>query len=157
MGSLMSEQGRDVDQYGNEGGLELISGERRRDRRYEIRLDMRWKLVRRRRVLDSGEGRTLDVSSGGISFETEKQLPLGAPVELSISWPVLLHNVAPLQLSVVGRVVRSHGGVTAIQMSQHEFRTLAASAGSGRAFAAVARSSQRAFHAAGIEGLGKIQ
>ncbi|MGA3099680.1 MAG: PilZ domain-containing protein, partial [Bryobacteraceae bacterium] len=88
---------------------QTIAGDRRGDRRYEIRLEARWKLVRRRKVLETGSGRTLDFSSGGVLFEPGRQLPVGLNVELSISWPVLLHNVAPLQLVVYGRIVRSNG------------------------------------------------
>jgi hypothetical protein len=73
--------------------------------------------------LDTGTGTTLDLSSGGILFETDRQLPTGLNVELSISWPVLLHNVAPLQLVVTGRIVRTVGRRTAVRMMQHEFRT----------------------------------
>jgi hypothetical protein len=100
-----------------------IAGDRRSDRRYDIALDLRWKVIRRRRVLDAGTGTTLDLSSGGILFETDRQLPTGLNVELSISWPVLLHNVAPLQLVVTGRIVRAAGRRTAVRMMQHEFRT----------------------------------
>jgi hypothetical protein len=100
-----------------------IAGDRRSDRRYDIARELRWKVIRRRRVLDAGTGTTLDLSSGGILFETDRQLPTGLNVELSISWPVLLHNVAPLQLVVTGRIVRAAGRRTAIRMMQHEFRT----------------------------------
>src|ERR1700689_3529770 len=102
---------------------EKIAGDRRSDRRYDIALDLRWKAVRRRREWDAGTGTTLDLSSGGILFETDRQLPTGLNVELSISWPVLLHNVAPLQLVVTGRIVRASGRRTAVRMMQHEFRT----------------------------------
>src|SRR5215831_6278920 len=88
---------------------EQISGERRVDRRYDIGLDLRWKLVKRRKVLDHGTGRTIDLSSGGILFESGRLLPVGLNVELSISWPALLHNVAPMQLVVSGRIVRVNG------------------------------------------------
>jgi hypothetical protein len=44
-------------------------------------------------------------------------------VELSISWPVLLHNVAPMQLVATGKIVRCDGRQVAIQTVQHEFRT----------------------------------
>jgi hypothetical protein len=104
--------------------IETIAGDRRGDRRYDLRLEMRWKLIRRRRVLDQGAGRTLDVSSGGIFFDAGRPLPSGLNVELSISWPVLLHNVAPLQLMVSGKIVRAEGSRTAIRISQHEFRTV---------------------------------
>jgi hypothetical protein len=102
---------------------EGISGDRRFDRRYAIALELRWKLVRRRKVLESGTGSTLDLSSGGVLFEAGRQLPVGLNVELSISWPALLHDLAPMQLAVSGRIVRTHGSRTAILMSQHEFRT----------------------------------
>jgi len=104
--------------------VESIGGDRRADRRYDLRLDLRWKLIRRRRVLETGVGVTLDFSSGGLLFETDRPLPAGLNVELSIAWPVLLHDVAQLQLVVAGRVVRSQGVRTAIRMVQHEFRTL---------------------------------
>ena len=103
---------------------QTIAGDRRGDRRYEIRLEARWKLVRRRRVLESGSGRTLDFSSGGVLFDPGRRLPVGLNVELSVSWPVLLHNVAPLQLVVYGRIVRADGNRAAIRMVQHEFRTM---------------------------------
>ncbi len=103
---------------------EGIAGDRRVDRRYDIHLDLRWKLIRRRRILETGTGATLDFSSGGILFETERALPVGLNVELSIAWPVLLHNTAQLQLVVSGRIVRSHDRRTAITMTQHEFRTV---------------------------------
>jgi len=102
-----------------------LNGERRQDRRYEIGLELRWKLIRRRRVIDSGVGKTVDLSSGGIMFETGRDLPAGLNVELSIQWPVRLHNVAPLQLIVSGRIVRSGSGWAAIRTVQHEFRTMA--------------------------------
>jgi hypothetical protein len=100
-----------------------IAGERRQDRRYDIRLDVKWKLIRRRRVLETGIGHTIDLSSGGVHFETDRPLPIGLNVELSIAWPALLHNLAPLQLVAFGKIVRCSGGRTAMQMDQHEFRT----------------------------------
>ena len=62
---------------------DVISGDRRADRRYEMRLELRWKLVRRRRVLESGTGYTVDLSSGGILIEAGKHLPAGLNLELS--------------------------------------------------------------------------
>jgi hypothetical protein len=104
--------------------LDSIAGDRRYDRRYRIDLELRWKLIRRRKVRDAGSGRTLDLSSGGVLFDATRPLPVGMNVELSISWPVLLHNVAPMQLVVSGRVVRAAGSQVAVQMTQHEFRTV---------------------------------
>lgn len=102
-----------------------IGGERRSDRRYTLHLELRWKLIRRRRILEAGQGVTVDFSSGGVLFECDRSMPVGLNVELSIAWPVLLHNVSQLQLVVSGKVVRSQGRRTAIRMTQHEFRTMA--------------------------------
>jgi hypothetical protein len=104
--------------------IDSISGERRSDRRYGIHLELRWKLIRRRRALESGVGHTLNLSSGGILFDAGRQLPVGLNVELAISWPVLLRDTAPLQLIVSGRIVRGGGDRTAVAMSHHEFRTI---------------------------------
>jgi len=103
--------------------VDSIAGDRRDDRRYAIRLDLRWKLIRRKRILETGTGRTVDLSSGGILIEADRQLPVGLNVELSVAWPVMLHNVAPMQLVISGRIIRTAGQRVAIRMSQHEFRT----------------------------------
>jgi PilZ domain-containing protein len=110
-----------------------ITGDRRSDRRYALHLGVRWKLIRRRRVLESGEGTTVDMSSGGILLQTDRQLPVGLQVELSISWPVLLHNVAPMQLVILGRVVRIAGQHAGIRIAQHEFRTVGVPSGPAHA------------------------
>ena len=103
-----------------------IAGDRREDRRYTIPLAVKWKLIRRRRVLDSGVGQTIDLSSGGILFDAGREMPEGLNVELSITWPVMLHKIAPLQLVASGRIVRSNSNPThvAIKMMTHEFRTV---------------------------------
>ena len=102
--------------------LVTIGGDRRSERRYELELEIHWKLLHRRRVLDSGTGRTRDLSTHGVLFETGPALPVGSHIEASVSWPARLHGVAALKLLATGRVVRSGMGVTAIRMEQHEFR-----------------------------------
>jgi len=92
-------------------------------------LDLHWKLIYRCRVLETGTGRTIDLSNGGIHYETDRRLPAGLNVELSISWPAIVDDLAPRQLVVCGKIVRSDGGRTAIRKHQHEFRC----AGSGAA------------------------
>lgn len=106
--------------------IERIRGERRGTTRYRIDLNLRWNVVRRRKVMESGTGRTVDLSSGGILFDAGRPLAPGAGVEISIAWPARLHDVAPLQLVVVGRIVRAEGCRAAIHVRQHEFRTVAA-------------------------------
>jgi c-di-GMP-binding flagellar brake protein YcgR len=112
------------------GEADQIKGERRNDKRYAISLDVRWKLLRRKKMLDSGQGHTVDLSTGGILFHTGRKLPVGLKVQLNISWPVLLHNSSPLQLTAIGRIVRSDNDRTAIEIIQHEFRTVGLSSDS---------------------------
>jgi hypothetical protein len=126
-----------------------IHGDRRYDRRYGIALELRWKLVRRRKVLDAGTGITVDLSSGGLLFDAGRQMPVGLNVELSISWPALLHNVAPMQLAVSGRIVRTHGSRTAIHMTQHEFRTAGMPTAENRGVTAM-RAPSAVLHPAGF-------
>jgi PilZ domain len=117
-----------------------ISGDRRHDKRYEIALDAKWKLIRRRKVLDTGTGRTVDLSSGGILIDAGRPLPVGLNLELSVIWPVMLHNVAPLQLVISGKIVRAKGKQAAIRMIQHEFRTIGVPTEHRAVLAAAARS-----------------
>ena len=133
-----------------------IGGERRADRRYDLALNVRWKLIRRRRVLDSGTGKTIDVSSGGLLFETDRPLPSGLNIELSIAWPVLLHDVAPLQLVVAGRVVRTVGQRVGVRMTQHEFRTIGVSTAEHRGELIVFPRSSAAMSAGSGGSLGKV-
>ena len=103
--------------------MEVIHEERRDDRRYSIELDLRYKVIARTRVQIKGNGRTVNMSSGGILFSADQSLPVGAFVELSIHWPVLLQNTCPLALLVVGRVVRFENSTVAVKISRHEFMT----------------------------------
>ena len=104
--------------------VELINGDRRYNRRYDISLDLRWKRLRRGKVMEFGTGTTIDLSSGGILFRAEKSLQSGERVELSVAWPVLVDTLPRLHLIVSGIVVRSIGKQNAIRMVQHEFRTV---------------------------------
>jgi hypothetical protein len=101
--------------------VDRIADERRSDKRYGIYLEADWQLLRRKKTLDSGHGRTVNLSSGGILLKTGRQLPVGLKIHLSIAWPVLLHNTSPLQWSVCGSVVRSDKARAAVQIERHTF------------------------------------
>jgi PilZ domain len=97
--------------------------ERRASRRYEIPLKLRWKVLRRKRLLETGTGITVDLSSTGILIATDTKLPVDGAVELSIAWPILLDGTLPMQLTVTGRIARVTGRKVAIAIAQYEFRT----------------------------------
>src|SRR5258708_14664918 len=86
--------------------MELIKRdtERRLKHRFAIQREIRYKMTADGAVVASGSGETLNVGSGGVSFATESSLMVGAFVELSISWPVLLDEICPMRLIVFGRI-----------------------------------------------------
>ena len=112
--------------YPTKSKIEVIHQDRRDDRRYPIELELRYKVIARSRMQLSGAGRTMNMSSGGILFGCDQNLPAGAFVELSIHWPVLLQDTCPLTLLVVGRVVRCEDHRIAVKTSRYEFVTRAA-------------------------------
>ena len=71
----------------------------------------------------SGTGKTVNMSSSGISFTTEQLLRPGTTVELSIDWPALLDNKTRLKMVARGGLIRSENGHVAMEIEQSEFRT----------------------------------
>jgi hypothetical protein len=95
----------------------------RSHRRYPIALDVEYKLLSKGRVERCGSGKTLNVSSSGVCFESAEPLPAEGLIELVMTWPFLLEGVCPLKLVMRGRIVRNDGQQVAVQAKYHEFRT----------------------------------
>src|SRR3954468_23607130 len=96
--------------------------ERRSKRRFQIEQEVRYKMLYGQRIAETGAGKTINVSSGGLWITTEKTLTPGLPVELSMSWPVLLNDSCPMKLMIYGCVIRSSGKAAAISIERYEFR-----------------------------------
>jgi hypothetical protein len=108
-----------------ETSLKTDREDRRVKSRFPIHRDLRYRLMQDGRTLESGSGKTVDMGSGGLSFTLDRTLAAGIFIELSISWPVELDNGTPMRLVVLGRVLRSHDGLTACTVDKYEFRTQA--------------------------------
>jgi c-di-GMP-binding flagellar brake protein YcgR len=102
-----------------------LAVERRKKVRFPINRDVRYKVLEDDTIMESGVATTLDIGSGGVAFLSEHQPPMGAFIELSISWPVLLEDSCPMRLIVFGRVVRCAGRLSASTVDKYEFRTQA--------------------------------
>jgi hypothetical protein len=102
--------------------------ERRSKRRFPIDQEVKYKMLYGQRIAETGTGRTVNLSSGGIWFSTENMLTSGMPVELSMSWPVLLNDSCPMKLMVYGCVVRCNERGAAVAIERYEFRTAGARA-----------------------------
>jgi hypothetical protein len=97
--------------------------DRRTKKRFQIEQEVRYKMLYGQRIAETGVGKTINISSGGLWFTTENPLTAGMPVELSMAWPVLLHDSCPMKLMIYGCVVRSNGSGAAVVIERYEFRT----------------------------------
>lgn len=98
--------------------------DRRASDRFPIERELRYKMLSKRLGDQSGMGKTVNMSSGGVLFETESALIPGKRLEMAISWPAQLDNRCALKLVARGRVVRCEGGQAAVEIQQYEFRTV---------------------------------
>ena len=89
---------------------------RRSDARYPVSVDCEYRVVLRDQTVMSGVAQTINMSSSGVLLQTPHPLPFRQKIELSVFWPVRLGDVTPLQLHIVGRVVRREGNSTAVMI-----------------------------------------
>ncbi len=88
--------------------------------------EIRFKILSRRLGDGSGAGTTVNMSSGGLCFQSDKPLIPGKRLEMAISWPAQLDNRCALKLIARGKVVRYDSGYAAVEIQQYEFRTVGA-------------------------------
>ena len=107
--------------------LEKEKDDRRSADRFPIEREVRYKVLSRKSSTEgeSGMGMTVNMSSNGVLFTTDRYLLPGRRLEVSISWPAQLNAKVALKLVARGRVVRSEDGRAAIEIHQYEFRTQA--------------------------------
>jgi hypothetical protein len=101
--------------------------ERRSKSRFPLDLSVRFRPLAG--ALFSGAGRAVNVSSGGVlvvshHVVSQREIRVGALVEMSIEWPSLLDGRVPLQLVAVGRIVRRRAADFAAAFERYQFRTL---------------------------------
>lgn len=97
--------------------------DRRAADRFPIEREVRYRVLSKRSGNEEGTGKTINISSNGVLFTTDKILLPGKRLELSISWPAALDNKCQLKLVARGRVARLEQGKAAIEIQQYEFRT----------------------------------
>jgi hypothetical protein len=97
--------------------------EQRRTTRYSLSLDLTYTVIVGSRTVDHGGGRTIDCSSAGLRFVSERPIGVGRKLEIEVQWPMTLDDGVPLKLVVSGKSVRADNGETAIRIVGYEFRT----------------------------------
>jgi len=100
-----------------------MSDERRSKVRYPLELAVRYQSIGPSLAL-AGIGRTLNLSSRGLLFESNDDIPPGARLKVVIEWPSLLNGTTPLQLVTVGRVVRQGNCNFAVVFEHYQFKTM---------------------------------
>lgn len=100
-----------------------LFNDRRSNQRYPVNAAIDYKIVLRNRMVLTGLGRIVNISSGGVLVDTTNCLPMGVEIELSIAWPASLNGVAALKVHVIGQTVRGQGNCTAVVIRKYEFRT----------------------------------
>jgi hypothetical protein len=100
-----------------------LGSDRRAGVRFPVSLEVRYSVVGRRGPVETGSGRTIDMSSSGLSFTADTPLSIGQRLDMSIDWPARLDDDVQLQVVVSGMVVRTTGAVIALRIERHEFRT----------------------------------
>ncbi|HVX66394.1 MAG TPA: PilZ domain-containing protein [Bryobacteraceae bacterium] len=98
------------------------NADRRSAVRFPIEQEVRYKVFNRN-TIEVGSGKTINMSSNGVLFTTERALNTGERLEVAVNWPAQLDNKCPLKLVTTGRVVRSEGDRAAIAIERYEFRT----------------------------------
>ena len=100
-----------------------LGSDRRAGVRFPVNLEVQYSVEGCRGPVETGSGRTIDVSSSGLSFTADRPLSIGQKLDLSIDWPARLDDDVQLQVVVSGVVVRTDGAVIALRIERHEFRT----------------------------------
>ena len=110
-------------------GASLVrrSTEQRYHVRFPIVLDVEYRFTRNR-IEHHGNGRTLDISSGGVLFETDVavagiEFQRNQAIKLALHWPYVLDEKCALKLIVLGRFVRRQGKCIAVKIEQYRFHT----------------------------------
>jgi hypothetical protein len=98
--------------------------ERRSRVRYSFALDLEYRAPAKGKEVTGG-GKTVNLSSRGvlIAVAGHHQVAKGLQLEVTMEWPILLAGAIPLQLRVVGTVVRSDASSFAVSFLTFDFRT----------------------------------
>jgi hypothetical protein len=108
--------------------------DRRLKPRYPVQMEVRFRALNQGRDV-SGVGTTIDMSSEGLLISAQCPVRSGMRVEIILEWPLALEGSVPLQLVILGKVVRQNQSGFAIEFRRYQFRTKrrrASSAGADR-------------------------
>jgi hypothetical protein len=97
---------------------------RRKHCRYGFVTDLSYRVIRTQTPL-LGRGRTVDMSASGLNVELDRDLPIGARLEITMNWPGVYHGVERTRLTLSARVVRCADSRAALKIYSSQFRPTA--------------------------------
>ena len=95
--------------------------ERRLHRRYLVNVEIKYRLKEAQESIKTGIGRTINISTYGILFESQLPVPLGSRIEIDLPWPTR-PQAQPLELRAEGYTIRAARNQTAMYIEQYAFR-----------------------------------
>ena len=93
---------------------------RRGETRYPLRLRLSFSSMSA--PFRSGHGETLQISRRELVFTAKESAAVGQHLRVALDWPMRIDRRVFLRLIIVGQVVRSGHGRTAMTIEKHEFR-----------------------------------
>jgi len=96
--------------------------ERRSTPRFPLELELICGRLKGGRVRKAKSGRTKNLSSQGVLFTSDEPYEIGAMLWLSIAWPAS-RDGERVELSILGRVLRSDSEGTALAIKRHDFHS----------------------------------
>lgn len=101
-----------------------MAHERRVKYRYPLELNVRYQSMGVAGGPISGVGQTVNMSSGGMFLACAGNIPEATRLKIFVEWPSLLNGTTPLQLIMVGTVVRSTALGVSIAFESYQFKTM---------------------------------
>ncbi len=94
---------------------------------YPIKLVFRYRAYADDRLVQTGAGETIEISSRALRLRISEELPSQvAELDLAIAWPVPLDGVTPLQWTIKAKPAWRAPGWIFVCIASHEFRTAGA-------------------------------
>ena len=97
-----------------------VSTMQERAQRFEIRRPVEFRL-RPPGTRGEGTGQTLNISKGGILFETDSEIGAGRKIELTVYVGDAMGG-PPVTLHAQGTIVRNENGAVAVSIKKHRLR-----------------------------------
>ena len=103
--------------------VDAISGDRRRNHRYQCAMNLRFERTRATGELQIGHGTTADLSRDALRFSADEPVEVGSELMTRVDWPFLLQNICRLELILKGSVQEVTPRGVILKIRSYEFRT----------------------------------